>query len=90
MTEFEYDLEVKFDHGSSQTLLSQWFYFKISNTKRGQPYRFNLINMIKPDSLYNHGMKPLMYSKKESETKFVGWHRVGTEIKYYPTKRRIG
>ena len=47
------------------------------------------MNLVKPDSLYNHGMKPLMYSKKEAETKFNGWHRCGTDIRYYSTKKRV-
>jgi len=34
-------------------------------------------------------MRPLMYSKKEAETKFIGWHRTATDIKYYATKKRI-
>ena len=66
--EFEYDLELKNDHGSSIPL-TQWFYFRISNTTKGRIYRFNIVNLIKPDSLYNHGMKPLMYSKREAEQK---------------------
>lgn len=87
--EFEYDLELKFDHGCTAQQLSQWFYFRVGNTKRGQVYRFNIINLVKPDSLYNHGMKPLMYSKKEAETKFNGWHRCGSDIRYYQTKKRV-
>ena len=51
-------------------------------------YKFNIVNLIKPDSLYNHGMKPLIYSKKDAETKNVGWHRTGHDIKYYPSKKR--
>ena len=46
------------------------------------------MNLIKPDSLYNHGMKPLVYSKKEAETRLVGWHRTGFDIKYSPSKKR--
>lgn len=62
ISEFEYDLEMKFDHGCPGQL-TQWFYFRVANTKEGQTYRFNLINFYKPDSLYNHGMRPLLYSK---------------------------
>ena len=47
--------------------MSQWFFFRISNTKKGTTYKFNIVNLIKPDSLYNHGMKPLTYSKKAAE-----------------------
>ena len=30
-------------------------------------YTFNIINLIKPDSLYNNGMKPLFYSEKQAK-----------------------
>ena len=86
IAEFEYDLDLKFDHGSSVPL-TQWFYFRVSNTKKGQTYKINIINLIKPDSLYNHGMKPLFYSKKEGEQS-IGWHRGGTDIKYTASKKK--
>jgi len=62
----------------------------VSKTRRGQTYKFNIVNLIKPDSLYNNGMKPLMYSKKTADQKGTGWHRCGNDIKYYPSKRRLG
>ena len=43
---------------------TQWFYFKVSNVKKGQKVKFNMLNMIKPKSLYNEGMKVLIYSEK--------------------------
>lgn len=85
--EFEYDLELKFDYGAPSQL-SQWFFFRTGNTRKNIVYKFNIVNLIKPDSLYNHGMKPLVYSKKEAELKKNGWHRTGHEIKYYPSKKR--
>jgi len=33
IAEFEYDLELKFDHGCSVPQ-SQWFYFSVTNTRR--------------------------------------------------------
>lgn len=48
---------------------TQWFYFSIANTRKDVEYRFNIINMMKPDSLYNSGMKPLVYSEKSSKIK---------------------
>ena len=33
-------------------------------------------------------MKPLVYSKKEADTKNIGWYRTGQEIKYFPSKKR--
>ena len=32
-SEFEYDLELKFDHNCN-SLMSQWYFFKITNTKK--------------------------------------------------------
>ena len=58
--EFEYDLILKPDYNTRG--YTQWFYFNIKNIKAGKLYRFNIINLMKPDSLYNHGMKPVMYS----------------------------
>lgn len=52
--EYEYELELKFDHGSPQQL-SQWYYFRVGNTRKNQQYKFYIVNLIKPDSLYNHG-----------------------------------
>ena len=39
--------------------------------------------MAKPDSLYNKGMKVLMYSKIGEVKEKQGWHRVGQTIAYY-------
>ena len=58
--EFEYNLILKPDYQTNGNI--QWFYFLIANTRKNQEYRINIINMMKPDSLYNAGMKPLMYS----------------------------
>lgn len=38
---------------------------------------------MKPDSTYNKGMKPLLYSFKEAEHSKVGWYRDGFNIAYY-------
>ena len=45
-------------------------------------YRFSIVNFSKPDSLYNYGMKPVLYSQIEAERHFVGWSRVGSNIRY--------
>jgi len=38
---------------------------------------------MKPDSLYNSGMKPLCYSEKNAKFKKIGWFREGYDICYY-------
>lgn len=52
------------------------------NNKLGE-CRFNVLNMCKPDSLYNEGMKILVYSEKMAQNRDIGWHRAGTKIGYY-------
>lgn len=42
-----------------------------------------MLNLCKPDSLYNEGMKILVYSEKKAAEKDIGWHREGTKISYY-------
>lgn len=60
--ENEYDLIMQSDYNSPG--YSQWYYFKVTNTRSDIKYKFNISNFYKPDSLYNYGMKPLMYSTK--------------------------
>lgn len=43
---------------------------------------------LQPDSLYNNGMKPLMYSEKEAEQRKIGWLRCGSNIKYYRNNKQ--
>jgi len=43
---------------------------------------------MKPDSNYNQGMKPLIYSVKEAEETRIGWQRDGFNIAYYQGARK--
>ncbi len=79
---YSYNLILKYDYQT--TTYTQWFYFKITNTKKDQRYKFNIINLIKPDSSYNQGQKPLVYSNKEaSKPGGLGWYREGDNIAYF-------
>ena len=62
---------------------SQWFFFKVSNAIKDSTVRFNILNLYKHNSLFNAGMKIVIYSKKESENKNLSWHRGGDHINYY-------
>ncbi|XP_067848292.1 uncharacterized protein [Heptranchias perlo] len=77
----EYNLILRTDLYTAKH--TQWYYFRVQNTRVAVPYRFTIINLMKPTSLYNMGMKPLMYSTKEANLCQVGWRRVGSQIKYY-------
>lgn len=65
ISDFEYDLYLKNDYGTQG--YTQWYYFRVENTRKDVKYRFNIVNFMKPDSNYNHGMKPLIYSVKDAE-----------------------
>ena len=51
--------------------------------KPNKNYRFTIINLSKPSSLYNLGLKPLFYSKRIADDQNKGWHRAGDNIRYY-------
>lgn len=78
ISEYEYNLILKYDHNT--TAYTQWFFFKISNARKNQTYKFNIVNLVKPESSYNQGMKPLIYSCKDES---LGWYRDGQNICYY-------
>jgi len=65
-SENEYNLILQNDINSKGH--TQWFYFQVKNTKANMKVKFNLLNFIKPKSLYNEGMKVLIYSEKSLET----------------------
>ncbi|KAM7108570.1 cytosolic carboxypeptidase 2 [Ciconia maguari] len=62
---------------------TQWFYFRVQNTRRDPLYRFTIANLAKPKSLYGEGMRPLLYSQRDAQSRGIGWHRVGADVRYY-------
>ncbi|XP_014485623.1 PREDICTED: cytosolic carboxypeptidase 2 [Dinoponera quadriceps] len=62
---------------------TQWYYFRVSNTRSRITYRFSIVNMCKEESLYNEGLKPLLYSTEDARTRSIGWRRCGDNITYY-------
>ncbi|KAI4492979.1 hypothetical protein M0802_009816 [Mischocyttarus mexicanus] len=62
---------------------TQWYYFQISNTRSRITYRLSIVNMCKDESLYNEGLRPLLYSTEDARTKSIGWRRCGENISYY-------
>lgn len=79
--EHEYDLILRPDINTRGH--TQWFYFAIRNARRGVRYKLNIINLVKPDSLYQQGMRPLMYSAREAAASGASWRRAGDSICYY-------
>ncbi|XP_072720075.1 cytosolic carboxypeptidase 2 [Ciconia boyciana] len=62
---------------------TQWFYFRVQNTRRDPLYRFTIANLAKPKSLYGEGMRPLLYSQRDAQSRGIGWRRVGADVCYY-------
>lgn len=56
---YEYDLILRPDINTRGH--TQWFFYAISNTRGGCRYKFNIINLLKEDSLYNDGMQVRQY-----------------------------
>jgi hypothetical protein len=88
----EYDLTLQRDINTYGNI--QWYYFsacidesQLDTIAFPLKIRFNIVNMQKSDALYNYGMKPLMYSVKDSDSDSVdsnlGWVHGGYDICYY-------
>ncbi len=56
----EYDLVLQNDINTNGH--TQWFFFRVSNTRKDMKVKFNILNLAKPDSLYNDGMRVLSFS----------------------------
>lgn len=82
VSDHEYDLILQNDINTNGH--TQWYFFRVGNTKRGHAVKFNILNLAKPDSLYNYGMKVLSFSTNARRSdEELGWHRVGEDIRYY-------
>ncbi|XP_048463232.1 cytosolic carboxypeptidase 2 [Rhincodon typus] len=78
---YEYELTLRTDLYTDKH--TQWYYFRVRNTRAGVTYRFTIVNLMKASSLYSQGLKPLLYSEQEAAQRQVGWYRVGQQIRYY-------
>ena len=81
ISEHNYQLVVQNDTNTNG--YSQWFFFRVSGGKKGTNVHFNIINLMKGNSLFNRGMKLSVYSEKHSELDKTGWHKGGNDIIYY-------
>lgn len=81
LSENDYNLLLNYD---TETLgHTQWYYFSVKPYKANHTVRFNIINLMKFQSLYSEGMKPAVLSKHKLQTFNKGWHRDGFNIGYY-------
>ena len=61
----------------------QWFFFRVSNTKKGNKATFTIINMLRKTCVYKKGLKIMVYSKKQAKEENIGWHRDCENVIYY-------
>jgi len=81
----EYDLLCRPDINTTSYV--QWFYFRLTNTRETR-YKFNILNMLKANSLFNEGMRPLVYSEIEAKQTGFGWRRDGIDVCYYRNSKK--
>ncbi|CAF1447114.1 unnamed protein product [Adineta ricciae] len=84
--QFEYELVLQPDLYTRRHI--QWYYFRVQNMIANITYRFRIINLMKKSSLYNEGMKILLFSELAKKRESQGWHRVGHHINYSEYKPR--
>jgi hypothetical protein len=85
MDEYDYFLQLRTDYNTNGHV--QWFFFQVKNMIANHEYRFTIGNFTKQESLFNNGMKLLLYSKKKEQNEKIGWYRTGFNIRYTKDKR---
>ena len=82
-TEDENSYQLYLQNDTNTTGYIQWFFFRVSNTKKGRKVNFNLINMLRKTCIYNHGLKIMTYSTMAAQKENIGWHRDCYNSIYY-------
>jgi hypothetical protein len=86
---WEYDLLLRTDTNTSSH--TRWFFFSVANTPGpDRPVKFNIVNMSVDGSMFNHGLRPLCWSRAASKAAdgAGGWRRCAKRIYYYPNGQR--
>ena len=83
-TEDENSYQLYLQNDTNTTGYIQWFFFRVTNTKKGRKVNFNIINMLRKKCIYSHGLKIMTYSTLTAMKENIGWHRAGTNVMYYP------
>ena len=80
MPDNEYNLMLQND--INKNWLSQWFFFWVYNIFKSQTIKFNILNLLKPDSYSNYGMKILWLCQRMKSNEGVDWFWDGGSILY--------
>ena len=82
-TEEENNYQLYLQNDTNTTGYIQWFFFRVSNTKKGNKSTFTIINMLRPSCVYKKGLKIMTYSKLQAKNENIGWHRDCNNVMYY-------
>ena len=88
-TEDENSYQLYLQNDTNTTGYIQWFFFRVSNTKKGRKVNFNIINMLRKKCIYSHGLKIMTYSTMAAMKENLGWNRDGSNTMYYPNNLYI-
>ena len=62
---------------------TQWFFFRISNTKKNKTVNLSIMNMLRKKTKYSNGIKIWCYSKKNCQNNKIGWYHTKESVQYY-------
>ena len=82
-TDEENNYQLYLENDTNTTGYIQWFFYRVSNIKKGTKVNFNIINMLRKKCIYKKGLKIMIYSKQKALNENIGWHRGGENIIYY-------
>ena len=82
-TDEENKYQLYLQNDTNTTGYIQWFFFRVTNTRKGQKVNFNIINMLRPICPYKKGLKIMTYSKLQAQNENIGWHRDCENVMYY-------
>ena len=83
----EYDLILRSDINTQGH--HQWFFFGVAHTHASESganetvrIRFNIVNLLKPSSMFSQGMQPVHFSFNRARRDKIGWRRLGESVTY--------
>ena len=80
-----YHLVLEYDHNTIGS--AQWFYFRMTNTRKDAKYFFIISGFHKKKSLFCTGSKIFWYSEKQARRDNISWSRGGSNYAYGLTVR---
>ena len=61
---------------------SQWFFFQVTNGKKGQKIKLNIMNFQRKKTKYSNGIKIWYYSQRKKDEQNIGWHHTEEKVEY--------